>query len=59
MSATDEGSVKRAQDALVNINDKQILVGLQSGNLYDGVIGSFQADRGGQWLMYQPNIPVS
>jgi hypothetical protein len=57
MSATDEGSVKRAQDALVNINDKQILVGLQSGNMHCGIIEAFQADRGGQWLMYQPKLP--
>jgi hypothetical protein len=59
MSATDEGNVKRAQDALVNINDKQILVGLQAGNLHCGIIEAFQADRGGQWLMYQPKLPVA
>jgi hypothetical protein len=59
MSAADDGSVKRAQDAQVNINDKRIIVGLQAGNLLSGVTGSFQADRGGQWLMYQPKLPVS
>jgi hypothetical protein len=59
MSAADEGSVKRAQDAMVNINDKKIIVGLQSGNFATGVTGNYQADRGGQWLMYQPKLPVS
>ena len=47
MSATDEGSVNRAHDARVNINDKQIIVGLQAGNMHCGIIEAFQADRGG------------
>jgi hypothetical protein len=59
MSAANEGSLMRAQDAMVNINDKRIVVGLQSGNFATGVTGSFQADRGGQWLMYQPKLPVA
>lgn len=58
MMASDTGAVKIAQNAMVGINDKYILVGLQAGNLACGVIGAFQADRGGQWLLYQPELPV-
>jgi len=58
MTAQDTGAAKLANNAQVDINDKQILVNLQAGNLACGVIGAFQADRGGQWLMYQPNIPT-
>jgi len=58
MSASDEGTAKRANDAAVPINEKNILVGLQAGNYNCGVIQAFQSDRGGQWLIYQPNIPV-
>ncbi|CAB9514235.1 WGS project CAID00000000 data, contig chromosome [Seminavis robusta] len=57
MSASDTGVAKLANNALVDINDKYILVGLQAGNFACGVIGAFQADRGGQWLLYQPSIP--
>ena len=32
---------------------------LQAGDYSCGVIGAFAADRGGQWLLYQPNIPVA
>lgn len=59
MSADDTGAAKIANNALVDVNDKNILIGLQAGNLACGVIGAFQADRGGQWLMYQPNIPTN
>ena len=58
MSASDTGAAKHENNALVEINDKYVLVGLQAGNLACGVIGAFQADRGGQWLLYQPNIPT-
>ena len=57
MSAADTGAAKLKNQAMVDINDKYILVGLQAGNLACGVIEAFQADRGGQWLLYQPNIP--
>lgn len=31
---------------------------LQTGKYACGVIGAFATDRGGQWLMYKPDIPV-
>lgn len=58
VSATDTGMKKRMADALVGINDKTILIGLQSHNLACGVIKAFGTDRGGQWLLYSPQIPV-
>lgn len=58
MKATDTGLVKRQQDRLVSINDKNILMTLQTGKYSCGVIGAFATDRGGQWLMFKPDIPV-
>jgi hypothetical protein len=58
LSASDEGHHKRKQDKKVNINDKTIIIGLQAHNMYCGVIEAFQADRGGQWLLYNPHIPI-
>lgn len=58
MSATDNGQVKRASDRQVAINDKLIYVGLQAASMACGVIEAFQADRGGQWLVYQPELPT-
>eukprot|EP00986_Skeletonema_menzelii_P002778 scaffold790_cov149-Skeletonema_menzelii.AAC.23 len=58
MKASDTGLVKRQQDRLVSINDKNILMTLQTGLYSCGVIGAFQSDRGGQWLLYKPDIPV-
>jgi hypothetical protein len=57
LKASDDGHAKRANDALVNINDKMILIGLQAHNMYCGIINAFQSDRGGQWLVYQPKLP--
>lgn len=58
LSSSDSGHVKREADKMVSINDKTILVGLQAHNMYCGVIKYFGADRGGQWLLYQPHIPM-
>jgi hypothetical protein len=58
MSASDDGYAKRSADKKVNINDKNIMVGLQAHNMACGAIKGFQTDRGGQWLLYQPDIPV-
>ena len=59
MSSSDTGAAKLLNQKLVDINDKYILVGLQAGNLACGVIEAFQADRGGQWLLYKPDIPIT
>ena len=47
----------RKEAARVNLEDKYILLGLQGHNMAGGVISAFRGDRGGQWLLYQPNIP--
>lgn len=53
----DEGYKKHKAEALVDINDKYILLGLQAHNFYQGLISFFNDDRGGQWLVYKPSIP--
>lgn len=58
LAASDTGAEKRANDRLVPINEKSIVMVLQAGKWSCGVIGAFATDRGGQWLLYQPNIPV-
>mmetsp|Transcript_15798 Transcript_15798/g.19262 ORF Transcript_15798/g.19262 Transcript_15798/m.19262 type:complete len:130 (+) Transcript_15798:63-452(+) len=57
-SKYDYGYAKRAVDRAVPIDDKTILLGLQAHNCNSGVIQATQGDRGGQWLAYQPDIPV-
>lgn len=54
----DTGKEKRMWDRVTSINRKKILVGLQAHNMACGVIKYFGADRGGQWLFYQPDIPT-
>eukprot|EP00971_Amphidinium_carterae_P350418 6491534-Amphidinium_carterae.2 len=57
LQASDTGYEKRQQDKLVtDVNDKVILVGLQAHNLVSGDIRRFGADRGGQWLLFQPQL---
>jgi hypothetical protein len=58
VSAADTGMEKRMADALVGINEKTILIGLQAHNMACGIIKAFSADRGGQWLLYSPEIPM-
>lgn len=58
LSASDTGAEKRAADGSVSINDKYIIFGLQAHNLNTGVIDTFQCDRGGQWLIYKPSLPM-
>lgn len=58
LKASHSGSVKRANDRKVAINDKQLIINLQAHSIQGGLISGFRADRGGQVYMYQPNIPV-
>ncbi|KAI0559925.1 hypothetical protein FGB62_130g028 [Gracilaria domingensis] len=58
ISASDSGMEKRMNDKMTKINDKVILLGLQAHNMACGVIKYFGADRGGQWLLYQPALPA-
>jgi len=58
VSAADAGYKKRAADASISTNDKYLLFGLQSHDQTAGVIKLFGADRGGQWLLFKPNLPA-
>ena len=51
-----DGEARRLAEHMIPINDKLIALGLQAHNLNDGVIAAFKADRGGQLLLYQPDI---
>jgi hypothetical protein len=54
LKASDPGWVMRKQAARVELEDKYIMLGLQAHNFAGGVIDVFRGDRGGQWLIYQP-----
>ena len=41
----------------VPINDKYIINVLQAHSYECGIVGAFNADQGGQWFVYNPNIP--
>lgn len=56
MIKAHDGAAKREAELKVPINDKLIALGLQAHNLDSGVIKALKADRGGQVLVYQPNI---
>jgi len=51
-----DGEAKRMAEHTVPINEKQIVLGLQGHNMRDGTIAALQADRGGQVLLYTPDI---
>lgn len=59
LRANQTGFEKRKHDKLTTINDKTILLGLQAHNMACGIIKYFGADRGGQWLLYRPDLPMS
>jgi len=50
------GFLKRQAEQIVPINEKLLVIGLQSHNLEAGVVRAFQADRGGQMYIYQPDL---
>jgi hypothetical protein len=58
LKANESGEMKRKSDAMVNINDKNIIINLQAHNMACGIIAALQSDSGGQSLLYRPNIPV-
>lgn len=51
-----DGAAKRVAELQVPINEKLIALGLQAHNFDSGVVAAFKADRGGQVLVYQPDI---
>lgn len=57
VSAADTGFAKRENDRQVPINDKYIINVLQAHSYECGIVGAFNADQGGQWFVYNPNIP--
>jgi hypothetical protein len=60
ISAADSGKAKRDADAATEINDKYIYLSLQAHNHDGGLVEAMRADRGGQWLVYQPQgIPTN
>ena len=54
--SAQDGEARRMAEHLIPINDKLIALGLQAHNLNSGVVSAFKADRGGQVLLYQPDI---
>jgi len=52
----DSGHAMIAEKASVHINDKNIVVNLQAHNLFAGPFDFFDSDRGGQWLLYKPDV---
>jgi hypothetical protein len=50
------GKAMRDSEAKVAINDKLILINLQSHSMNAGLISGYRADRGGQIYLYQPKI---
>merc|ERR1711915_159617 len=57
LKAKDAGHKKRTIEATVPINEKLILLVVQAHNFYAGIVEFFNADRGGQWMVYKPEIP--
>lgn len=57
LKASDSGEEKRKEDAKVDIEDKYILLNLQCQNMAGGIIDVFNLDRGGQMLIYKPDLP--
>lgn len=58
LDSSDTGYKKRMADAMVDINEKYILLSLQAHSMSGGVIKGYRSDRGGQVYLYQPNIPL-
>lgn len=56
LHANDNGDLKHELEASVDINSHTMAIGLQAHNLIGGAIAQLGADRGGQWLIYQPDI---
>ena len=59
VGAADTGVAKRAADRTVDINDKSLIIVVQSGSMNEGVIKDLQLDRGGQWFLYRPKLPYN
>lgn len=58
LKAEDIGAKMIEEKAKVHINDKYIVLNLQAHNMFAGPFDFFNTDRGGQWLLYQPDVPA-
>lgn len=56
LKASDVGHQMQAAAKSVPIDEKLLLIGLQAHGFAGGIISDFAADRGGQWLLYQPRM---
>lgn len=56
LSASDAGHEKMRLAATVAIDDKLIILNLQGHSLNAGLVKKFNADRGGQWLLWKPRV---
>ena len=56
MDSNDFGYKKNQLAGKIKMNQKTILINLQAGSMEKGLIEFFEADRGGQWLAYKPNV---
>ena len=52
----DFGYTMLEERAKVHINDKDIVLNLQAHNMFGGPFDFFKGDRGGQWLLYKPDV---
>lgn len=52
----DPGYKKIEAEKKVAMNDKDIILILQAHNMFAGQFDFFNADRGGQWLLYRPDV---
>lgn len=56
MDSSDFGYTKNQLAGKIKMNQKTILINLQAGSMKKGLIEFFEADRGGQWLAYKPDV---
>ena len=56
MDSSDFGHRKNELAGKIKMNQKTILINLQAASMRKGLIEFFEADRGGQWLAYKPDV---
>ena len=56
MNSRHPGFKRIMEEKKVHINDKNIVLVVQAHNLFAGQFDFFNTDRGGQWMLYQPDV---
>ena len=51
-----DGAGTRLAASRIPINEKLFMIGLQADNMDVAIVRAFKADRGGQVVLYQPNV---